>query len=146
MHKKKAGKLQTGSTIPKQYWLAVNGKPKRKAIRKHSMHGLYIPLLIKISYSMCVCIAIQNCFAAHLGIPKCTFLSAPPGHCVLKYSWACDFSLSTRNGADRSGLLCVVAVVLERLKVEQEVAISHVIEELRNCREQIIPTLVHGLW
>jgi len=30
MHKKKAGKLQTGSTIPKQYWLAVNGKPKNK--------------------------------------------------------------------------------------------------------------------
>ena len=30
MHKKKAGKLQTGSTIPKQYWLAVNGKPKTK--------------------------------------------------------------------------------------------------------------------
>jgi len=29
MHKKKAGKLQTGSTISKQYWLAVNGKPKR---------------------------------------------------------------------------------------------------------------------
>jgi len=28
MHQKKAGKLQTGSTIPKQYWLAVNGKPK----------------------------------------------------------------------------------------------------------------------
>jgi len=28
MHKKKAGKLQTGSTIPKQYWLAVNCKPK----------------------------------------------------------------------------------------------------------------------
>jgi len=28
MHKKKAGKFQTGSTIPKQYWLAVNGKPK----------------------------------------------------------------------------------------------------------------------
>jgi len=30
MHKKKAGKLQTGSTIPKQYWLAVNGKPIKK--------------------------------------------------------------------------------------------------------------------
>jgi len=30
MHKKKAGKLQTGSTFPKQYWLAVNGKPKRR--------------------------------------------------------------------------------------------------------------------
>ena len=28
MHKKKAGKLQNGSTFPKQYWLAVNGKPK----------------------------------------------------------------------------------------------------------------------
>jgi len=28
MHKKEAGKLKTGSTIPKQYWLAVNGKPK----------------------------------------------------------------------------------------------------------------------
>jgi len=27
MHKKKAGKLQTGITFPKQYWLAVNGKP-----------------------------------------------------------------------------------------------------------------------
>ena len=31
MHKKKAGKLQTGSTFPKQYWLAVNGKPKTEA-------------------------------------------------------------------------------------------------------------------
>jgi len=28
MHKKKAGKLQTGITFPKQYWLAVNDKPK----------------------------------------------------------------------------------------------------------------------
>jgi len=28
MHKEKAGKLQTGRTFPKQYWLAVNGKPK----------------------------------------------------------------------------------------------------------------------
>jgi len=28
MHKSKAGKLQSGSTFPKQYWLAVNGKPK----------------------------------------------------------------------------------------------------------------------
>jgi len=28
MHKKKAGTLQTGSTFPKQYWLAMNGKPK----------------------------------------------------------------------------------------------------------------------
>jgi len=28
MYNKKAGKLQTGITFPKQYWLAVNGKPK----------------------------------------------------------------------------------------------------------------------
>jgi len=27
MHKSKAGKLQSGSTFPKQYWLAVHGKP-----------------------------------------------------------------------------------------------------------------------
>jgi len=47
-----------------------------------------------------------------------------------------------RNGAERSGLLCVVSVVLERMKVEQDVAIGHVIEELRSCREQLIPTLV----
>jgi len=31
MHKKKTGKLQTGNTFPKQYWLAVNGKPKKKS-------------------------------------------------------------------------------------------------------------------
>jgi len=47
-----------------------------------------------------------------------------------------------RDGAEKSGLLCVVSVVLERLKVEQDVAINHVIEELRNCREHIIPNLV----
>ena len=52
------------------------------------------------------------------------------------------FFVLLRNGVDRSGLLCVVSVVLERLKVEQDVAISHVIKELRSCREQIIPTLV----
>jgi len=30
MHKIEAGKFLTGSTFPKQYWFAVNGKPKRK--------------------------------------------------------------------------------------------------------------------
>jgi len=34
MHKKKAGKLQTGNTFPKQYWLAVNGKPKNSVANK----------------------------------------------------------------------------------------------------------------
>jgi len=33
MHKKKAGKLQTGITFPKQYWLAVNGKPKNAVVQ-----------------------------------------------------------------------------------------------------------------
>jgi len=28
MHKTESGKFQTGNTFPKQYWLAVNGKPK----------------------------------------------------------------------------------------------------------------------
>jgi len=28
MHKIKGGKFQTGNTFPKQYWLAVNDKPK----------------------------------------------------------------------------------------------------------------------
>jgi len=35
-----------------------------------------------------------------------------------------------RDGAEKSGLLCVVSVVLERMQVEQDVAIGHVIEEL----------------
>jgi len=42
MHTKKAGKLQTGHTFPKQYWLAVNGKPKKynpKAIYIFSFHS-----------------------------------------------------------------------------------------------------------
>jgi len=34
MHNKKAGKLQTGSTFPKQYWLAVNGKPTTGSTEK----------------------------------------------------------------------------------------------------------------
>ena len=34
MHKKKAGKLQTGIIFPKQYWLAVNGKPIMNTCRR----------------------------------------------------------------------------------------------------------------
>jgi len=40
--KKKAGKLQTGITFPKQYWLAVNGKPKTMVIVNivvYNFHG-----------------------------------------------------------------------------------------------------------
>ncbi|XP_052777696.1 receptor-type tyrosine-protein phosphatase mu-like isoform X2 [Mya arenaria] len=45
------------------------------------------------------------------------------------------------NGADRSGLFCVVSAVLERMKIEQDVAITQVIKEMRNYREQIIPSV-----
>ncbi|XP_053395158.1 receptor-type tyrosine-protein phosphatase mu-like [Mercenaria mercenaria] len=45
------------------------------------------------------------------------------------------------NGADRSGLYCVITSVIERMKIEQDVAIAHVIEEMRNAREQIITSL-----
>ncbi|XP_060591084.1 receptor-type tyrosine-protein phosphatase alpha-like [Ruditapes philippinarum] len=45
------------------------------------------------------------------------------------------------NGADRSGLFCVISSVIERMKIEQDVAIASVVEEMRNAREQIIPCL-----
>ncbi|XP_052776954.1 uncharacterized protein LOC128214498 isoform X2 [Mya arenaria] len=45
------------------------------------------------------------------------------------------------NGADRSGLFCVASTVLERMKIEQDVAITQVIKEMRNYREQIIPSV-----
>ncbi|XP_053395029.1 receptor-type tyrosine-protein phosphatase kappa-like isoform X2 [Mercenaria mercenaria] len=45
------------------------------------------------------------------------------------------------NGADKSGLYCVISAVIERMKIEQDVAISQVIEEMRNAREQIIPSV-----
>ncbi|XP_052778049.1 receptor-type tyrosine-protein phosphatase S-like [Mya arenaria] len=45
------------------------------------------------------------------------------------------------NGADRSGLFCVASAVLERMKIEQDVAITQVIKEMRNYREQLIPSV-----
>jgi hypothetical protein len=51
-------------------------------------------------------------------------------------------SFVNRNGADRSGLFCVISSVIERMKIEQDVAIASVVEEMRNAREQIIPSLV----
>ncbi|XP_053395795.1 uncharacterized protein LOC123524141 [Mercenaria mercenaria] len=45
------------------------------------------------------------------------------------------------NGADKSGLYCVISAVIERMKIEQDVAITQVIEEMRNAREQIIPSV-----
>ena len=47
-----------------------------------------------------------------------------------------------RNGVDRSGLFCVVTAVIERLRVEQDVAITQVIEQMRCARDQIVPSVV----
>lgn len=52
------------------------------------------------------------------------------------------FMYFDRNGVDRSGLYCVITAVIERLKIEQDVAITQVIEQMRCRRCQIIPTLV----
>ncbi|XP_056020209.1 uncharacterized protein LOC125669227 isoform X2 [Ostrea edulis] len=43
------------------------------------------------------------------------------------------------NGAEKSGLFCVLQVVLERMKIEQDVAIHHVIQRMRSVRPSIIP-------
>ena len=50
-----------------------------------------------------------------------------------------------RNGVERSGLFCVISAVIERLKIEQDVAITQVIEQMRCCRDQIIPSVVSVL-
>nr|XP_022315266.1 receptor-type tyrosine-protein phosphatase kappa-like [Crassostrea virginica] len=45
------------------------------------------------------------------------------------------------NGAEKTGLFCVLQVVLERMKIEQDVAIHHVIKQLRSIRPSIIPNV-----
>ncbi|KAL3879760.1 hypothetical protein ACJMK2_032046, partial [Sinanodonta woodiana] len=43
------------------------------------------------------------------------------------------------NGAERSGLYCVISTVIERLNVERDVAITQTIKRIRAIRQQIIP-------
>ncbi|KAK3580427.1 hypothetical protein CHS0354_035469 [Potamilus streckersoni] len=43
------------------------------------------------------------------------------------------------NGAHKSGLYCVMSTVVERLKVERDVAIAQTIKRMRSIRQQIIP-------
>ncbi|KAL3879751.1 hypothetical protein ACJMK2_032037, partial [Sinanodonta woodiana] len=43
------------------------------------------------------------------------------------------------NGAERSGLYCVISTVIERLKLEKDVAITQTIKRMRVFRHQIIP-------
>ncbi|XP_061181719.1 receptor-type tyrosine-protein phosphatase mu-like [Saccostrea echinata] len=45
------------------------------------------------------------------------------------------------NGAEKSGLFCVMQVVLERMKIEQDVAIHQVIQQMRSVRPSIIPNV-----
>nr|XP_022313079.1 uncharacterized protein LOC111118076 isoform X2 [Crassostrea virginica] len=45
------------------------------------------------------------------------------------------------NGAEKTGLFCVLQVVLERMKIEQDVAIHHVIQQMRSIRPSIIPNV-----
>ncbi|KAL3867987.1 hypothetical protein ACJMK2_040828 [Sinanodonta woodiana] len=45
------------------------------------------------------------------------------------------------NGADRSGLFCVIAALLERTKIEQDVAVEQIIKQMRSRRPQIIPNV-----
>ncbi|XP_062581698.1 uncharacterized protein LOC134243463 [Saccostrea cucullata] len=45
------------------------------------------------------------------------------------------------NGAEKSGLFCVLQAVLERMKIEQDVAIHSVIQQMRSVRPSIIPNV-----
>ncbi|XP_063419769.1 receptor-type tyrosine-protein phosphatase kappa-like [Mytilus trossulus] len=42
------------------------------------------------------------------------------------------------NGCDKSGLYCVLSTVLERLRIEQDIDIQHIIKQARNKRPEII--------
>ncbi|XP_052257824.1 uncharacterized protein LOC127862660 isoform X2 [Dreissena polymorpha] len=45
------------------------------------------------------------------------------------------------NGAERSGLYCAIAAVLDRLNAEQKVNIPHTVQQLRGRRPELIHTL-----
>ncbi|KAL3868071.1 hypothetical protein ACJMK2_040908 [Sinanodonta woodiana] len=45
------------------------------------------------------------------------------------------------NGAERSGLFCVIAALLERTKIEQDVAVEQIIKQMRSRRPHIIPNV-----
>jgi protein tyrosine phosphatase len=44
------------------------------------------------------------------------------------------------DGATRSGLLCALSYVVERLKVEQDVDVFQSVKHVRTNRAQIVPT------
>lgn len=53
-----------------------------------------------------------------------------------------DLPLVYRNGASRSGLLCAVMYILERLLKDKEVDVFQAVKQMRLNRSQFIDTLV----
>ena len=47
-----------------------------------------------------------------------------------------------RDGASRSGLLCAISYMIERLKVEQEVDVFNSVKHTRINRPQLVPSYV----
>jgi len=47
-----------------------------------------------------------------------------------------------RDGVTRSGLLCSLSYLLERLKAEQDVDVFHSVKHARVNRPQLVPTFV----
>ena len=47
-----------------------------------------------------------------------------------------------RDGVNRSGLYCVIASLIERLKSEHDVATSQTVDQLRRQKQDIIPNAV----
>ena len=52
---------------------------------------------------------------------------------------------ANRDGATRSGLLCALSYMVERLKVEQDVDVFQSVKHTRINRPQLIPTFVSKL-
>ena len=50
--------------------------------------------------------------------------------------------VNCRDGASRSGLVCAMSYVIERLKVEQDVDVFQSVKHIRINRPQLIPTVV----
>ena len=55
------------------------------------------------------------------------------------------FIVCCRDGAGRSGLVCAMSYVIERLKVEQDIDVFQSVKHVRINRPQLIPTFVGSL-
>ena len=65
------------------------------------------------------------------------------GNGINNRTWHLNLLISSvRNGAERSGLFCVLSIIMERLKTEQRINLPQVILQLRARRPQLISSLV----